>query len=254
MTPLVAGGPRRGIGGSPLVGSARAGSLRSHSQLTLRDERARLLDAAEELLCTHGAAHVDHTTTCAAAGLPTAAFHRSFADREDCLFTLFDELVDVLAAQIAAAFVREALWIDGVRGALLVALEFLQASRPRARFLLPTDADASAVMRCRRRRLLLEMSLAFDARRPPGPKGQPVAPVRTEAVIAAAISVVRARLLDDAPLRELYPALMAVLVMPYLGAGAARAELTRPWAGLRRRPLSSGRELHARASIDIRSR
>jgi hypothetical protein len=61
-----------------------------------------------------------------------------------------------------------------------------------------------------------------------GAKGEPPE-LTAEGVVGAICAVLHARILDgEEPLTDLLAPLMSMIVLPYLGAGAARRELSRP--------------------------
>jgi AcrR family transcriptional regulator len=193
-------------------------------------QRAGILRAAEELLCVRGVQGLSVSGVCAAAGVSDASFHEAFTDLTDCMLATFDMISDRLATELLAAYATQSSWVDGVRAGLLVVLDFLQASPHRARFLLGRSVPADAPMLARRERLLADLARAFDADRPQLPADALPAPFGADAVIAAAASIIDARLLEEPvpALRELTGSLMAVLVMPTLGEHAARLELSMP--------------------------
>ncbi|HEY4451352.1 MAG TPA: hypothetical protein VGN13_07130 [Solirubrobacteraceae bacterium] len=201
--------------------------------------RASILDATEALICDQGVQGVSLGGVTATARVSRRGFHEDFTDLDDCLLAVFDAISARLTSAAAVACGEHARWVDGVRAALLIILDFLQASPPRARFLFEASVAGDPAMLARRNNLLSELARAFEARRPPAPSDVLPPPFGAEAVIAAAASIIHARLLEDPlpPLRELIGPLMGVLVMPSLGDEDAREELARPL----RAPRSSQR-------------
>jgi AcrR family transcriptional regulator len=66
-----------------------------------REVRQRLLDAAAEVLVTHGYGAASVDTITAAAGLSRGALYSNFADKEDLYLTLLDELEQAQVAALA---------------------------------------------------------------------------------------------------------------------------------------------------------
>jgi AcrR family transcriptional regulator len=197
------------------------------------DQRARILEATERLICERGVDRVSVNALTASARVSRSTFYRAFADREDVLLAVFDVLTDRLATEMLGAYAAEDRWVDGVRAGLVVVLDFLQLSPHRARFLIAGGLTGGSPMLARRRRLLAELARAFDAHRPRPPGDALPAPFGAEALIGAAVAIIHARLFEDPvpDLRELCGSLMAVMVMPSLGGAGAREELVRSPAG-----------------------
>jgi hypothetical protein len=78
-----------------------------------------------------------------------------------------------------------------------------------------------------RENLQRHLAAALEERRPPLPDGSPSPAFGAVAVIAATTAILHVRLTEQPPqpLRELAPALTAMIVLPYLGAEGARAEM-----------------------------
>ncbi|HEY2569822.1 MAG TPA: TetR/AcrR family transcriptional regulator [Solirubrobacteraceae bacterium] len=230
------------------------GPIRAARLATLRrEERQRrelILTTAERLIREQGAAGVTVASVSAAAGISRSGFHEAFTDLEDCLLAVFDLLGERLETNLLAACAAEARWVDGVRAGVLSVLDFLQESPLRARFLLAGALTAESSILARRWRLLDALAQAYDACRPATPAGALPAPYGAEALLASAVSIVHSRVLEDPvpPLRDLTGPLMALLVMPSLGATAAREELSRPLPALSSWPRRRARREHASAS------
>jgi AcrR family transcriptional regulator len=220
--------------------AANATQLRRRRSELSEQRRASILEAAEAVICEQGVQSVSVGVVVAAARVSRRSFHEAFTDLDDCLFAVFDAISARLASDAAVACGKHTRWVDGVRAGLLVVLDFLQTSPQRARFLVGASLAGDSAMLARRNHLLAELAQALEARRPPPPGDALPPPFGAEAVIAAAASIIHARLLEEPlpPLRELTGPLMAVLVMPCLGDEAAREELARP---LRTPPSSQRR-------------
>lgn len=188
-----------------------------------------MLAAAERLVCARGAEQLTATAVTAAAGISRTTFYAAFADREDCLLALFDEVVDRLAARMLAAYAAEGSWLDGVRAALRELLGELDSEPRLARFLIVGGVCGEGALVVRRRRALEALARSLDADSPERDAGRAAVPFGAQALVSGAASIVHSRLLEDpAPaLLELSRPLMAVLVLPFVGEGVARAELAR---------------------------
>lgn len=112
--------------------------------------RARLLDAAFDLVGTDGSAAVTVRGVCARAGLNSRYFYESFADADELLVAVFDRL--------AAETLSIALTADGaagpdprarLRASLGAVARFLTDDPRRARVLAVEGIDSSALNRRR---------------------------------------------------------------------------------------------------------
>jgi hypothetical protein len=151
---------------------------------------------------------------------------RNGEDRQDCPTAVFEEAVAIATKRASAAYDPQARWVDRVRAAVLALLELLDEERELAR-LCVGHAVASPAMLMRRGEVLGELIPIIDegrgaCRNPP--------PLAAQAVLGGALGLIYARLIarDPCTLVELLNPLMSLIVLPYLGASAAREEQHRP--------------------------
>jgi AcrR family transcriptional regulator len=191
--------------------------------------RARLLAAAEQLVCTRGSEQLTATAVTAAARVSRSTFYATFADREDCLLALFDEVTDRLRAAMLAACAAETSWLDGVRAALCALLVSLDSRPNLARFLIVGGLSGESALVVRRRRVLADLAHSLEADSPDPPSLEAATPFGSQALVSGAASIIHSRLLEEPvpALLDLSRSLMAVLVMPFVGEGVARSELAR---------------------------
>jgi AcrR family transcriptional regulator len=218
-------------------------------------QRRRLLLAIGEVIGESGleAATVGHI--CEQAGVSRRTFYELFADREACLLAAFDQAIGRLTQTLLAAYREDGAWVASVRGALAVLLEQLDAEPDLARLCVVESLRAGPLVRERRNEVLGALAAVVDEGRQESRSGSEPPPLTAQGVVGGALSVINARLpLHDgtdvggpslamagtengratdgrtAPGRlvELTGPLMAMIVHPYLGAAAARAELKRP--------------------------
>ena len=192
------------------------------------------------------------------AGVSRRTFYEQFDDREDCFLALFDEALaragSVASEAMAAAVATgKGGWRERVRAGL-TALVVLVEEEPGMGSLLIVDALGGGPRVLERRARALEaVKEAIDQGRPESRKrSSDPPPLTAEGVVGAVLSVVHARLLEEAagarangssrsraqgrPLTELINPLMAMIALPYLGQGAAAKELEAPRAPTVRRP------------------
>jgi AcrR family transcriptional regulator len=184
------------------------------------------------------------------AGVSRRTFYEQFEDREACFLALFDEALEragevVRDAAATALATGKGGWRGRIRAGLS-ALIGLVEEEPAVGTLLIVDALGGGPRVLERRARALEaVGDVIDAGRAESRKGSSDAPPLTaEGVVGAVLSVVHARLLEEAagrrtngssrsrartrPLSELVNPLMAMIVLPYLGQAVAAKELEAP--------------------------
>jgi AcrR family transcriptional regulator len=197
-----------------------------------------MLAAAEQLVCARGAEHLTVTAVTDAARVSRTTFYATFADLEDCLLAVFDEVAERFRAAMLAAYTAQSAWLDGVRASVCELLALLDSEPNLARFLIVGGFSGDSALVVRRRRALAELARALerDSPRLGSPEGG--VPFGSEALVTGAASIIHSRLLEDPvpAILEHAGSLMAVLVLPFVGEGVARSELARGAAPVARAP------------------
>lgn len=192
-------------------------------------ERARLLAAAERIVSERGVGELTIDSVCELSGVSRAGFRRSFAQRGDLLLALHDELAGRVSAAMQRAYLAQRSWLEGVRAAVAELLATLERNIPLARFVLVDCAIDESALPARRAELLDDLAAALERDCPHSDGAGSAAPVGSRALIWAVAAILHGRLMEDPvpALSELAEGLTGMIVMPYLGADAARAELIR---------------------------
>ncbi|HEY2283800.1 MAG TPA: TetR/AcrR family transcriptional regulator [Solirubrobacteraceae bacterium] len=203
-------------------------------------QRARILSAMVEVAAEQGFIGASVGRVVKRAGVSRRTFYDLFDSREDCFQAAFDWGAERAGALLAQAYARESSWLDGVRAALASLLVFFDSEPQLARVCVVQALGAGPLVLRRRAQVVQRLADALDAGAPSA--REPVQPrlLTAEAVIGAAFSVIHTRLSlggqargrggrsRRAPLTDLLGQLMALIVLPYLGALAAGDELVRP--------------------------
>jgi len=178
-----------------------------------------------------GADTVTVADVLARAECSRAVFAELFADREACLLAAFELGVQRAGLRVVPAYRSESRWLDAIKLALAAFLRFLEEEPALGRLcVLYALGGGSEVLR-RRMEVLEVLSAAVDRGGLEVPAGKQRPPaVIAEGVVGAVLSVIQNRLLAEQPQApmELFGSLVSIAVLPYLGSGAARRELTRP--------------------------
>ena len=193
-------------------------------------QRRRLLLAVGEVVGEQGVTGLTVGRVCQQAGVSRRTFYEQFADSEACLLAALDAQLERLTLELRSRYEREGRWRDRVRDALTYLLEHLDADPSVAHLcVIETSRGGPAVLE-RRTRVLDGLATIVDEGRNEARAGSDPPPLTAQGVVGGALSVIHACLLENAEgsLVELTGPLMAMIVHPYLGPAAARAELERP--------------------------
>jgi len=176
---------------------------------------------------THGVDHTSSPRALGASAVSRDALHDLADIRDDRGHTAIEEALARAAERASAAYDSQHRWTDRLRAGLGALLEHFDEEPQLARLCVGQDSPAAApAVLARRDEILAALVRMIDdgrgsARRQPPPR-------TAEGVLAGTLGAIRARLLeaDAGTLADLVNPLMSFIVLPYLGAAAARTELT----------------------------
>ena len=193
-------------------------------------QRARMLAAMVELAAERGAANATVAQVVARSGVSRRTFYELFGDREDCFLAAFDDAIARIASEVVPAYEQPTRWREKIRAGLTALLEILDYEPGTGRLVIVETLGAGPKALERRRRVLAQIITIVDEGRREGKKGDGPPPLTAEGAVGAVFSVIHARMLagDRRPLLKLAGPLTSTIVLPYLGAAAARKELDRP--------------------------
>jgi AcrR family transcriptional regulator len=158
-------------------------------------------------------------------------FYEIFEDREDCFYAAFDQALAFASKCVSAAFHSRRGWREQIRAGLVALLCFLDEEPVLGRMLIVEAMSGGPRTLARRAEAMAHLTRVVDGGRGlTGKASPPASPLTAEAVVGGTFSVIHARMasLDHEPLVGLAGSLMSMIVMPYLGAAAARREFERP--------------------------
>jgi AcrR family transcriptional regulator len=213
-------------------------------------QRARIVRGAFEVLREHGYAQFSIARVTSSARVSRRTFYDLFSDREDCFLAVFEEMVARARGLVLEAY-EEAEndggeWCECARAGLTALLELFDEEPALASVLVVDVLRADArVLECRAL-VLASLGEAVNAGGIAAARGNDtnrVSPVTGEGVAGGVLAVLHNRLSGGRPgrLLGLRNTLMAMIVLPYLGAGAAQSELERPAPRPLRRPARRGK-------------
>lgn len=219
-----------------VLGSARNGFSRAaqaHDGMA-RDrlaefQRTRILAAMYEVVAERGAGNVSVAHVVERSGVSRRTFYELFVDREDCFLWAFERALSCARERVLHAYGSGGTWRERIRAGLLALLSFLD-EEPSAGRLLVVESLAGGSKALRRRgEVIAELTSVVEEGAVPGRRRFTQPHLTGEGVVGGVLAVIQSRLAErsDAPLVGLTNPLMSMIVLPYLGVGAARRELER---------------------------
>jgi AcrR family transcriptional regulator len=193
-------------------------------------QRRRILAAAVVTVEELGYPRMTVAQVIARARVSRKAFYDIFGDREDCFLAACEHALSVAILFAREAYEGEPDWREGTRSALARLLVFIEEDPSLARLLIVESVAAGAKVQRRRVEVLGQLARAIDQGRPVNNRGSYPSPLAGEGVVGGVLAVLQARLLQEREerLTDLLGPLMSIIVLPYLGARAARREVDRP--------------------------
>jgi AcrR family transcriptional regulator len=199
-------------------------------------QRSRLLAGAVGAIEEHGYAQTTVAQITARARVSRRTFYELFADCEACLVALLEDVVELLERAIADASLGDLAWHERVRGGLAAILAFFDREPALAQVCVVQALRGGSAVLERREQLLARLAAILDegrglgSGRGSGSRPGGCSPLTAEGLVGATFGIIHGRLLrgERAPLSGLLGELMGMIVLPYLGAAAARREQARP--------------------------
>ena len=199
-------------------------------------QRTEILEALAAIVAERGIGGLTLADTMAQAGVTRRVFYGLFDDLDAALLAAFNLGVERATERIAPAYPAQLRWRSAIRPALAELLRFLDDQPALARLCVVHSLGGGPALLRRRTEVLAVLWEVVNAGRMEGIASRTEPPaVVAEGVVGAVLTVIQTRLLaqdaeppDERPTIELFGSLMSLIVLPYLGHGAAQRELTRP--------------------------
>jgi AcrR family transcriptional regulator len=217
-------------------GSARNGDARAPQAHTgtVRDrlgelQRARIVDAMLDVSSERGAGSVSVAHVVERSGASRRTFYEQFDDREDCFLAAFEQALAYASERVTPAYASEGAWRERVREGLLALLSFLDEQPQIGRVLIVESIAGGPRALARRSEAIGKLMSIVEEGATQPKKALTPPPLIAEGVVGGVLAVIQARLTEGphTQLVELVNPLMSMIVLPYLGANAARRELQR---------------------------
>jgi AcrR family transcriptional regulator len=201
-------------------------------------QRARILAAMVDVCRERGAADVAVAHVVARAGVSRRTFYELFEDCESALMSALEEAVARASARVVAVYDANLPWRERIRMSLVALLGFFEDEPTTAHLLVVESHAAGREADQLRVRIFDEIVAAIDGARQEAKSASGLSPLTAEGIVGAVFFVIHRRMTEaDAEadvdartgwLMELLNQLMSLIVLPYFGAAASRAELKRP--------------------------
>jgi AcrR family transcriptional regulator len=197
----------------------------------VRSERERLLEAMVHTVAAKGYEGATVADVVEVAGVPRETFDQLFTGKEECFLEAYEAAVDVLFAHVSGAYESMAgsPWPDRIVAALRALLELLAAEADIARMAIVEVTAVGEEARARYRDALARFAPLLEEGQAVSSQGENLPPGTARFAVGGATSLifdeVRAGRADE--LGRILPQLVFAVLMPYLGAEAAEAEMER---------------------------
>jgi AcrR family transcriptional regulator len=176
---------------------------------------------------THGYYATTVDAICGLAEVPHAEFATRFANKEECYLVAYDEIAAEFGDGVLTAYKSHTSWHDSMWAAGWAAIRFLQEDPVRARFFAVEVNSAGDRAQVRRDRVMQVFADLVDAGRAELEDPDSISRATAEIVSGAIYSTIQNKILEGSMDRgeDFLVELVYIAVLPYLGAGAAEAEL-----------------------------
>jgi AcrR family transcriptional regulator/DNA-binding MarR family transcriptional regulator len=220
----------------------RPGDRSDGREHLLQVQRGRMITAMTEVVAEHGMSKLSVASVVARSGVSRRTFYEIFEDAQECLLAALEDSLGCARSYVQEVYDPREPWRVRIRMALHALLRFLEDEPARGWLLVVEAPGAGRDVLEHRSRVLAELIAPVEEGRYASERSAAITPLTAEGVVGSALAVVHARLLrgERPALVELTNPLMSTIVLPYLGAAAARKELERSLPARRRRePQSS---------------
>jgi AcrR family transcriptional regulator/DNA-binding MarR family transcriptional regulator len=199
-------------------------------------QRSRLLAGALGAVEELGYPRVTVAHIAGRARVSRRTFYELYGNREDCLLAALESVIEMVRDELAWAGLEGLAWRERVRTGLWMILSFFEREPVLARVVVVQALRGGPRVLERREQVLAGLAGVVDEGRSEGAlRGVGCPSLTAEGLVGAAFTIVYGRVLRDdrEPLTELLGELMGMIVLPYLGAAAAKRQQAQPTPAVR---------------------
>jgi AcrR family transcriptional regulator len=192
-------------------------------------QRARILSAAVDTIEATGYAETTVAAVIERARISRKTFYEVFASRDECFAAIVEEIFARAHAVASAAYAAEGNWLAGIRSALKSLLYLIDEEPTLARIWFVDAMTGPNQVHAYRVRADAMLAAAVDVARGMVPGKSEPSPLTAEATVGGISQIIYTRLVGGSqePFVQLLRPCMYLIVLPYLGAAPAAAELRR---------------------------
>ncbi len=200
-------------------------------------QRSRLLAAAVATVAELGYERTTVAHITARAGVSRRTFYELYANREECITGLLQGTAGELQGELEAQALSGLAWRERMRRGLWTILCFLDREPALARAVVVDMQHGRGSVLVAREAVLRQLVALVDEGRNEKAAASGCSELTAEGVLGATVAIVyRALARPDRaagkarrePLSSLFPELLGIVLVPYLGPAAARREQARP--------------------------
>lgn len=201
-------------------------------------QRARMIAAMIDVVSERTRADSTVAHVVARSGVSRRTFYEVFDDFEDCFMAALDQSIERVREYMLLDYDPKQRWWVRIRTALVGLLEFLEQEPAMGRLCIVETLGAGPRIHERRMQVVDQLTAIIDEGRAESKTSKGLPPLTAEGVVGGVLSVLHARLISErgGSLLDLVGPLMGMIVLPYLGPGAAQRESARPAPAPRKRP------------------
>jgi AcrR family transcriptional regulator len=192
-------------------------------------QRARILAAAVDAIEETGYAAMTVAAVIERARVSRKTFYDVFANRSECFEAIVEGILARACAVASAAYAAESSWLAAIRSGLNSLLCLIDDEPRLARAWFVDAMAGPEAVRERKAEATAMLAAAVDAGRGAGSERRQPSQLTAEATVGGISQILHARLVNGhrEPFVELLGPCMYLIVLPYLGAVRATAELRR---------------------------
>jgi AcrR family transcriptional regulator len=232
-------------------GSAGPMQGRVSREQFLEMQRARLMEAAVQVVSQRGFGGATIEAVVAGAGVSRSTFYEVFDDFDACFLALLDSGMRRSIVLMSEAYDRGASWQEKMLAGLAALLAFLDSEPLLARVcLVEALAAGPSALEYRARELEL-LKHMIDAALVRAPGSHQTSPLTAEAVVASVVGILHARLItgEAPPFLDMLGSLAALVIEPYVDGRSMVEQTSR--AEQLAQISSEQHELRQRSSVSI---